>query len=279
MEALVTTEWLESELGAPDLRVVDASYYLAEHGRDARAEFEAAHLPGAVFLDLATLVDPGSPLPSTIPTASQFAERMALMGIGNATRVVLYDDSPLHSAARGWWLMRRFGVRAVAILDGGLGKWRAEGRPLESGRSPMGDTAFMPHADDADLRTIGDMRANLDHPAEQVIDARSPARFRGEEPEHRPGVEPGHIPGSHSLHYARLFHHDGTWKRGPELQGEFRDAGIDIDRPMVTTCGSGITAAVLSFGAHLLGRRAALYDGSWTEWGGDRTTPKAKGPA
>jgi thiosulfate/3-mercaptopyruvate sulfurtransferase len=279
MEALVTTEWLAAELGAPDVRVVDASYYLAEHDRDARAEFEAAHIPGAVFLDLATVADPTSPLPSTVPTADQFAERMSMMGIGNDTRVVLYDDSPLRSAARGWWLMRRFGVRAVSILDGGLAKWRAEGRPLEAGPSPMGDTAFTPHQDDADLRTIGAMRANLDHPAEQVIDARSPARFRGDEPEHRPGVEPGHIPGSRNLHYARLFHEDGTWKRGPELQSEFRDAGIDIDRPMVTTCGSGITAAVLSFGAHLLGRRAALYDGSWTEWGGDPTTQKAKGAA
>ncbi len=279
MEALVTTEWLEAELGAPDLRVVDASFYLAEHGRDARAEFEAAHIPGAVFLDLATLADPESPLPSTVPTAAQFAGRMAQAGIGNGTRVVLYDDSPLRSAARAWWLLRRYGVRDVAILDGGLGKWRAEGRTLESGRSPMGDTAFTPRADDAGLRTIEAMRANLDHAQEQVIDARSPTRFRGDEPETRPGVEPGHIPGARNLHYARLFHEDGTWKRGPELQGEFRDAGIDIDRPMVTTCGSGITAAILSFGAHLLGRRAALYDGSWTEWGGDPTTPKAKGAA
>lgn len=279
MGALVTTEWLDAELGAPDLRIVDASYYLAEHGRDAHAEFEAAHILGAVFLDLATLADPASPLPSTVPTAAQFAGRMAEMGIGNDTRVVLYDDSPLRSAARGWWLMRRFGVHAVAILDGGLAKWRAEGRPLDAGRSPMGDTAFAPHQDDDDLRTIDDMRTNLGHPAEQVIDARSAARFRGEEPEHRPGVEPGHIPGSRNLHYPRLFHEDGTWKRGAELQGEFRDAGIDVDRPMVTTCGSGITAAVLSFGAHLLGRRAALYDGSWTEWGGDPTTPKAKGEA
>lgn len=279
MEALVTTEWLEAELGAPDLRVVDASFYLAEHGRDARAEFEAAHIPGAVFLDLATLADPESPLPSTVPTAAQFAGRMAQAGIGNGTRVVLYDDSPLRSAARAWWLLRRYGVRDVAILDGGLGKWRAEGRTLESGRSPMGDTAFKPRADDAGLRTIEAMRANLDHAQEQVIDARSPTRFRGDEPETRPGVEPGHIPGARNLHYARLFHEDGTWKRGPELQGEFRDAGIDIDRPMVTTCGSGITAAILSFGAHLLGRRAALYDGSWTEWGGDPTTPKAKGAA
>jgi thiosulfate/3-mercaptopyruvate sulfurtransferase len=279
MEALVTTEWLDAELGAPDLRVVDASYYLPELGRNALTEFERAHIPGAVFLDLATLADSSSPLPSTVPTAAQFADRMAAMGIGNDTRVVLYDDSPLHSAARAWWLMRRFGVHGVAILDGGLAKWRAEERPIESGRSTMGDTAFAPREDGADLRTIGDMRANLAHPAEQVIDARSAGRFRGDEPEHRPGVEPGHIPGSRNLHYARLFHDDGTWKRGPKLQGEFREAGIDIDRPMVTTCGSGITAAVLSFGAHLLGRHAALYDGSWTEWGGDPATPKAKGEA
>ncbi|RIA37541.1 thiosulfate/3-mercaptopyruvate sulfurtransferase [Hephaestia caeni] len=279
MDALVSTEWLQAELGAPDLRVVDASYFLPDHHRDARAEFEAAHIPGATFLDLATLADPDSPLPSTVPPTMLFAARMGAMGIGDASRVVLYDDSPLRSAARAWWLIRLFGKREVAILDGGLAKWRAEERPLDAGRSPVGDTRFVPRGDRADLRTIDAMRANLDHPAEQVIDARAPSRFRGDEPEHRPGVEPGHIPGSRNLPYARLFHDVGTWKRGPALAAEFRAAGIDLDRPMTATCGSGITAAVLVFGAYLLGRRAALYDGSWTEWGGDPTTPKAKGDA
>src|SRR3546814_274516 len=231
MDALVSTEWLEAELGAPDLRVVDASYFLPDHQRDARAEFEAAHIPGATFLDLATLADPDSPLPSTVPPATLFSARMGAMGIGDASRVVLYDDSPLRSAARAWWLMRLFGKGEVAILDGGLAKWRAENRPLDAGRSPMGDTRFVPHEDRADLRTIDAMRANLDHPAEQVIDARAPTRFRGDEPEHRPGVAPGHIPGSRNLPYARLFHDDGTWKRGPALAAEFRAAGIDVDRP------------------------------------------------
>ncbi|MCM8729396.1 sulfurtransferase [Hephaestia sp. GCM10023244] len=279
MDALVSTDWLEAELGAPNLRVVDASYFLPDHRRDARAEFEAAHIPGAAFLDLATLADPDSPLPSTVPPAAFFADRMRALAIDDASRIVLYDDSPLRSSARAWWLMRLFGKREVAILDGGLAAWRAEGRPLETGPSPIGEARFTPHEDRADLRTIDDMRANLDQRTEQVIDARARARFRGDEPEHRPGVEPGHIPGSRHLHYARLFDDDGKWKRGPELAAEFRTAGVDLDQPMAATCGSGITAAVLVFGAHLLGRRAALYDGSWTEWGGDPTTPKTKGDA
>jgi thiosulfate/3-mercaptopyruvate sulfurtransferase len=279
MDSLVTTAWLADTLDAPDLRVVDASYYLPEHERDARAEYAADHIPGALFLDLATFADPGSGLPSMVPPIEYAEERLGSLGIGNATRVVVYDDSPLHSAARGWWLLRLFGVAEVAILDGGLAKWRAEDRPTAHGIDTAEPAAFAASSAPERVRDIAAMTANLTRGAEQVIDARSPARFEGREPETRPNTEAGHIPGSRNLHYASLFNPDGTWKRGDVLAQAFADRGIDLDRPMVATCGSGITAAALVFGAHLLGHDAALYDGSWAEWGATPSAPKATGPA
>lgn len=277
MESLVTTSWLDAERGAHDLRIVDASWFLPEHKRAARAEFDAGHIPGAVFLDLDALADPASTLPSMLPPPAHFAERLAALGIGDDARIVLYDASPLHSAARAWWMLRRFGAPAVAILDGGLAAWRAEGRPLNSGPVAPLPARFTIAAPRAQHRMLAEMRGVQVDGAEQIVDARSPARFAGAEPEPRPGVVPGHIPGSANLHYPRLFEADGRWKRGEALRAAFADAGIDPDRPVVATCGSGITAAILVFGLHLLGRDAALYDGSWAEWGGDPDTPKATG--
>jgi thiosulfate/3-mercaptopyruvate sulfurtransferase len=279
MDALVTTEWLANELGANDLRVVDATYVLASDGRDPAAEYEAAHVPGAVFFDVGEISDLSNPLPTMLPPPEKFASRMQSLGLGDGSRIVLYDNSPYRTAARAWWMLRLFGAHDVAILDGGFAKWQAEGRPVESGKPQHRHRHFTVWADDGQVRTLDQMKANVDSGAEQVLDARSGPRFTGEEPDPRPATHAGHIPGSKNLPYKQLFNDDGTWKTGDALKAEFEKAGVDLSKPLVTTCGSGITASVLLFGAHLLGNEAALYDGSWSEWGADMSTPKAMGAA
>lgn len=279
MDALVTTDWLANELGANDLRVVDATYVLASDGRDPAAEYEAAHIPGAAFFDIAEIADLNSPLPTMLPPPEKFASRMQSLGLGDGSRIVLYDNSPYRTSARAWWMLRVFGAHDVAILDGGFAKWQAEGRPVESGKPQQRHRHFTVWADDSQVRTIDQMKANVGSGAEQVLDARSGPRFTGEEPDPRPATHAGHIPGSKNLPYKQLFNEDGTWKTGDALKAEFERAGIDLSKPLVTTCGSGITAAVLLFGAHLLGNEGALYDGSWSEWGADLSTPKAMGAA
>ncbi|MGH6632512.1 3-mercaptopyruvate sulfurtransferase [Sphingopyxis sp.] len=280
MDALVSTDWLERELGASDLRVVDATKFLADEGRDARAEYEAGHIPSAVFLDLAELTDPSSDVDNMAPQAEKFASRMQSLGLGDGSRIVLYDDSPLKSAARGWWLLKLFGAHDVALLDGGLAKWKAEGRALEMGKQTLRHRHFTVWHDAKAVRTKDQMLANLGSAAEQVVDARPAARFTGEERDPRPGLAPGHIPNSRSLPHGQLFNADGTWKRGDDLKAAFDAAGVDLDKPLVTTCGSGMTATVVAFGAHLLGKEdVAVYDGSWVEWGADPATPKATGAA
>lgn len=282
MDSLVTTEWLAGELGANDLRIVDATYFAALPGdapRDAAAEYDAAHIPGAVFMDLAELADTHTDLPNMLPSAEKFASRMQSLGLGDGSRIVLYDNAPHHTAARAWFMLRTFGAHDVAILDGGLAKWRAEGREIASGKEPLRHRHFTVWADDKGVRTLDQMKANVDSGAEQVLDARSAARFTGEEPDPRPATHAGHIPGSKNLPYGALLNVDGTWKQGETLRAAFEGAGIDLTKPLVMTCGSGITASVLAFGAHLLGNNAAVYDGSWSEWGADRSTPKATGAA
>ncbi len=279
MDALVSTDWLERELGASDLRVVDATKFL-EADRDARAEYEVGHIPGAVFMDLAELTDATSDVDNMAPPAEKFASRMQSLGLGDGSRIVLYDDSPLKSAARGWWLLKLFGAHDVALLDGGLAKWKAEGRPLEMGKQTLRHRHFTVWRDAKAVRTKDEMLANVASAAEQVVDARSGPRFTGEDRDPRPGVAPGHIPGSRSLPFGELFNADGTWKRGDALQAAFDAAGVDLDQPLVTTCGTGMTATVVAFGAHLLGKDdVAVYDGSWSEWGADPATPKATGAA
>jgi thiosulfate/3-mercaptopyruvate sulfurtransferase len=280
MDALVTTEWLSGELGASDLRVVDASWFTPADGRDAAADYEAGHIPGAVFMDLQGLADATSDLPMMLPKAEKFASRMQSLGLGDGSRIVLYDDSPYKSAARAWWMLNTFGAHGVAILDGGLAKWKAEGRALEMGKQALRHRHFTVWKDVKAVRSKDQMLANVSSNAEQVLDARSAARFTGEERDPRAGVAAGHIPNSFNLPFGEMFNADGTWKTGDVLKSAFTDAGIDLAKPLVTTCGSGMTAASLAFGAHLLGKTdVALYDGSWSEWGTDASTPKATGAA
>ncbi|MEH3036511.1 MAG: sulfurtransferase [Sphingomonas adhaesiva] len=282
MEPLVTPAWLAAHADAPDLRIADASYHVSLAGepvRDAAAEFAAGHIPGAVFMDLAAFSDTASPLPSTMPGPAQFASRMGKLGLGDGTRIVLYDDAAHRTAARAWVMLRAFGFTDVAILDGGLAAWKAAGLPLDRGAVTPRPRHATPREVGVGLRDMAQVRSALDGGAEQLVDARSAARFTGEEADPRAGVAPGHMPGARNLPYGRLFEPHGTWKRGDALAEAFRTAGVDLDRPMTMTCGSGITASVLAFGAHLLGRDASVYDGSWTEWGTDPTTPKATGAA
>jgi thiosulfate/3-mercaptopyruvate sulfurtransferase len=280
MKDLVSTAGLAERLDDPGLVVLDASAHLPDAGRNARAEFESAHIPGARFLDLETLKDFDSPVPAALPTGEQFAARMAEIGVSDGDQIVIYDDSGVKTSARAWFIMRLHGVERVAILDGGFGKWRAEGRPLEAGPGPAVRGAVTPRRGPGQVRSKAEVLANVVSAAEQLVDARGAGRFTGAEPEFRPGMPSGHIPGSLNLPFGRMLKPDGTFRDEAGLRAAFTEAGIDLDRPVVTTCGSGVTAAVLLFALHLLGKDdVALYDGSWSEWGADPATPKATGPA
>jgi thiosulfate/3-mercaptopyruvate sulfurtransferase len=279
MDALVTTAWLAAEQGAADLRIVDATYFLAADGRDAAAEFRAGHIPSAIFLDLSVLTDPRSLLPMMVPTADDFTRTTGLPRRGKSTRIILYDNSPYHSAARAWWMLTRvFGISQVAVLDGGLAQWIAEGRALETGDSPQSDRSFEVRKDDTAVRTKAQVLANLADRKEQVVDVRSAGRFSGAEADPRPAIARGHIPNSFNVPFGDLFASDGRWKSKVDLRHVLGAAGIDLTQPIIASCGSGLTAATLVFAAHLIGKKdVSLYDGSWTEWGADPEMPKALG--
>ncbi|MBY6128038.1 sulfurtransferase [Qipengyuania aquimaris] len=276
MDNLVSTEWLAARLDAPDLVILDATMHLPDEPRDARAEFAAGHIPGARFLDLASFVDPASDVPKAIPTAEQFAARMEALGVTPGSRIVLYDDSAIRSSARAWFILTRYGEEKVAILDGGIAKWRMEGRgltDLATGYAPR------PRPVSEAVRSVRDKRemlANIDSGEWQVVDARDAARFEGR---FGSGSE-GHIPGARNLHFARLLREDGTYRSPDAIRTEFESAGIDLDEPVVTSCNSGMTASVLLFALARIGKYdATLYDGSWLDWGCDPDVPKETGEA
>ena len=277
MESLVSTDWLARHLGEPDLAVVDSSWHMPASGRSGRDEYLAAHIPGAGFLDIDAVSDRSNPAPHMLPTAEQFAAAMEQLGISRTDRIVVYDNSPIRTAARGWFMLRHFGAGEVAILDGGLEKWLAEGRPTESGEPPHRDARF---AADENRGGVVTKQQIVSGEITGLADARGKPRFEGSEPDPRPGVAPGHIPGARNLPFGSLYNENGTFKSADELRRLFAEAGVDPSSQFTASCGSGVTANSLIFAAHLLGNDdVLLYDGSWSEWGSDPATPKALGPA
>ncbi len=272
---LVETDWLAEHLEAPDLIVLDGSWHLPSENRDPRAEYDAEHIPGALFFDIDEISDTNNPLPHMLPSPEKFSSRMRKMGVGDGFRVVVYDTAGMFSAARVWWTFRVMGARDVAVLNGGLPKWKSEGRPLEDmAPRARSERHFTARRNAALIRDRGDILSIIDSGSDQIIDARAAARFEGTAPEPRPGLRSGHIPGSKNLPYNVLLNPDGTFKSASQIEEIFKNAGIDATKPIVTSCGSGVTASVLSLALAIIGQPdSAVYDGSWSEWGADENLP------
>jgi thiosulfate/3-mercaptopyruvate sulfurtransferase len=264
---LVSTAWLAAHLKDPDLRLLDASWYLPDMMRNAKAEYDEAHIPGARFFDIDEIADLRSELPHMVPTPEKFVSRLRAMGVGDGHQVVVYDGAGLFSAARVWWLFRLMGKQDVAVLDGGFPKWRTEGREVEDLPPMVRDRHLTVSRQNHLVKDVTQVAAAAKLGDWEILDARSPGRFEGAEPEPRQGLRAGHIPGSKNLHYATLLNQNGTVKPPAELEKVFAAAGVDPTKPVITTCGSGVTAAIISLALEILGRRHALYDGSWAEWG------------
>ena len=267
-KTLVSTDWLAAHIADPDLRILDASWYLPDAGRDARAEYAAGHIPGARFFDIDEISDQRSALPHMAPPTEKFISRMRAMGVGDGHQVVIYDGSGLFSAARVWWTFRLMGKVDVAVLDGGFPKWQAEGRSVEDMPPVMRDRHMTVQRQAALVKDVTQVAHASKLGEAEIIDARSNPRFKGEVAEPRPGLRAGHIPGAKNVPYATLLHADGTMKSSADLKAVFQAAGVDLTKPAITSCGSGITAAVLNLALERTGHRNhALYDGSWAEWG------------
>jgi thiosulfate/3-mercaptopyruvate sulfurtransferase len=278
-DPVVSTEWLAARLGDADLRVVDATWFMPAEGRSGRQEYVQAHIPGAVFFDIDEIADKSLDLPHMLPTPEAFALAAGELGLSPDARIVIYDAHGIFSAPRVWWMLRTMGFPHVHVLDGGLKAWTVEGRQTESGDASAAPVAFTPAFDAAMVRDAAAILAIVESGSAQIVDARPGPRFRGETPEPRAGLRSGHMPGARNLAWNAVISSDGRLRPSAELETAFRDAEVDLSRPIVTTCGSGVTAAVLALALARLGHdRIPIYDGSWTEWGGRPDTPITTGP-
>ena len=277
-KTLVSTQWLAAHLKDPDLRVLDASWYLPDSKRDPFVEYQAAHIPGARFFDLDDVSDHRSDLPHMVPPVEKFMSRMRAIGVGDGHQIVVYDGSGLFSAPRVWWLFKLMGQMDIAVLDGGFPKWQAEGHPVEDLPPILRDRHMMVRRQNQMVKDVTQVSAASKLGESEIVDARSPGRFYGKDPEPRPGLRAGHIPGSKNVFYKDLLKADDTMKSPDEMRQVFLEAGVDLDKPVITSCGSGVTAAILSLGLTRMGKTDhSLYDGSWTEWGMFPTLPIATG--